>query len=177
MSDDFEVFYATRKDTVLRAMLAATGDHARAEDAAAEAFTRAYSHWARVSRHANPTAWVLRVAINSHRSWWRRLRRELLGALPERAAPASPAGLEGHLRALIAELPGRQRAVVALRVLADLSPQETAELLGIAPATVHVHLHRALVTLRVRLGVGDPAGDKATAGAGDEDGKAEEVRA
>jgi RNA polymerase sigma-70 factor (ECF subfamily) len=166
MSEDFEAFYAARKDAVLRAVFAASGDRDRAEDAAAEAFTRAYADWERVREHANPTAWVMRVALNVHRSWWRRLRRELLGESVERPAPvpASVGGFDGRLQALIAGLPGRQRAVLALRVLADLSPEETGELLGIAPATVHVHLHRALGTLRVRLAAGD-------------NGKAEEVLA
>jgi DNA-directed RNA polymerase specialized sigma24 family protein len=33
-------------------------------------------------------------------------------------------------------------------VIADLSADRTAEILGISPATVHVHLHRALSNLR-----------------------------
>lgn len=149
---DFEDFYAARKDAVLRAVLATSGNRAGAEDATAEAFTRGYADWERVRRHANPTAWVTRVALNTHRSWWRRVRRELLGLVPDHPAPAvDVAALDEPLRAVVAGLPRRQRAVLALRVLADLSPEETAELLGIAPATVHVHLHRALGTLRARL--------------------------
>ena len=42
--------------------------------------------------------------------------------------------------------------MVALRILAGLTAEETAEALDIAPATVHVHLHRALAALRVHLG-------------------------
>jgi RNA polymerase sigma-70 factor (sigma-E family) len=150
---DFETFYSARKDAVLRAVLAATGDHARTEDAVAEAFTRAYADWDRVRRHANPTAWVMPVALNAHRSWWRRLRRERSGTPPDRPSPgpAQDGVLDDPLRAPVAQLPGRQRSVLALRVLADLSAEETGELLGIAPATVHVHLHRAIGTLRARL--------------------------
>ncbi len=48
-------------------------------------------------------------------------------------------------------LPKRQREVVALRVLLDLSELRTAEALGISQATVGVHLHRALETLRTSL--------------------------
>jgi RNA polymerase sigma-70 factor (ECF subfamily) len=157
MSDDFEVFYSARKDAVLRAVLAVTGDWARAEDAVAEAFTKAYADWDRVRRHANPTAWVIRVALNSHRSWWRRTRRELPGAPPDRPlpGPAQDSGLDDQLRALVTQLPDRQRTVLALRVLADLSAEEIGELLGIAPATVHVHLHRAVGTLRARLATGN----------------------
>jgi len=156
--DDFGQFYGARKDAVFRAVLVAVGDRAAAEDAVAEAFARAYARWPRVRQHPNPTAWVLRTALNVQRSWWRRARREVAGDTPDRASPDPPpdpsAGLPASLRAMVAALPRRQREVVALRVLADLSAEETGALLGIASATVHVHLHRALGALRERLGSG-----------------------
>jgi len=173
---DFAEFYAARKDAVLRAVIAATGDSSGAEDAVAEAFTRAYARWDRVSEHPSPTAWVIRTALNAYRSWWRRLRRER----PSDELAAEPAGhgADGHgnssdaaldIRRLVANLPTRQREVVALRVLADLPAHEVAAVLGIGPATVHVHLHRALEALRqyIRLPQPDTAADKARAGMGE----------
>src|SRR6185503_5118982 len=77
--DDFTEFYAARKDAVLRAVTAATGDRPGAEDAVAEAFMRAYARWGRVAAHPSPTAWVLRTALNAYRSGWRRVRRERPG--------------------------------------------------------------------------------------------------
>ncbi len=53
----------------------------------------------------------------------------------------------------LAALPDRQRECVALRVLLDLSTEQTAEVLGIAPGTVTTHLHRGLATLRRDLAV------------------------
>ena len=150
--EDFGAFYARCKDPVLRAVAVATGSRAAAEDAVAEAFTRACDRWAVVGEHPNPTAWVLRTALNAQRSWWRRLTREVPGEVPDVPSsepwqdPISPA-----VRRLVSSLPRRQREVLALRVLADLPAEETARLLGIAPATVHVHLHRALATLRAGL--------------------------
>ena len=151
--DDFGEFYGARRDVVLRAVLVATGSRAAAEDAVAEAFTRACARWRTVREHPNPTAWVLRTALNAHRSWWRRTAREVPGEPPDRASydAESSGTLSAELRALVGRLPRRQREVLALRVLADLSADETAQALGIAPATVHVHLHRALATLRVVL--------------------------
>ncbi|GIG00606.1 sigma-70 family RNA polymerase sigma factor [Catellatospora citrea] len=153
--DDFGEFYAARKDAVYRALLVATRGQPGAEDAVAEAFTRAYARWETVRAHPNPTAWVLRTALNEQRSWWRRLRRELLGDPPDvgGVADRDPAGLDARLRALVMALPTRQREVVALRLLADLSAEETGRTLHIGAATVHVHLHRALATLRTRLAV------------------------
>ncbi|MDT5028482.1 MAG: hypothetical protein QOE61_4908 [Micromonosporaceae bacterium] len=151
--DEFGEFYRTRKDAVFRAVLVAVGNRVAAEEAAAEAFARAYARWRSVGDHPNPTAWVLRTALNTHRSWLRRLRREVLGGSPPERPSASSAGggLPSELRALVEHLPRRQREVVAMRVLADLSAEETGALLGIAPATVHVHLHRALGTLREQV--------------------------
>lgn len=157
---DFPSFFAATRHDVFRAVYAATGTRAGAEDAVAEAYARAYAHWATVGPHPNPRAWVLRTALNVHRSLWRRRRREALTeAVPERSVgPAGSAALDQQLRLAIAALPRRQREVIALRVLADLSAEETGTLLGLAPATVHVHLHRALGALRRELDPGAPGG-------------------
>ncbi|GHJ48803.1 RNA polymerase [Catellatospora sp. TT07R-123] len=157
--DDFGEFYAARKDAVYRAVLVATRGAPGAEDAVAEAFTRAFAHWATVRAHPNPVAWVLRTALNEQRSWWRRLRREVLAEPPEVGVePGAYAGLDARLRALVLALPRRQREVLALRVLADLSAEETGGVLRITAATVHVHLHRALAALRTQVGAVTPDG-------------------
>ena len=149
---DFAEFYAARKDTVFRAALVAVGQRAAAEDAVAEAFTRAYERWRTVQNHPNPTAWVIKTALNTHRSSWRRWRRERLDAVPDRAAAdPTPTALSADLLRVLLDLPTRQRQVVALRVLADLSAEETATILGITPSTVGVHLHRAMSWLREQL--------------------------
>ncbi len=146
---DFGEFYLSRKDSVLRAVLAATADRTGAEDAVAEAFARAYARWAKVREHPNPAGWVVLTALNVRRSWWRRLRRELLsGAPPEKPTAPAEDELSDRVRAAVLALPRRQREVVALRVLCGFAVEEVGEVLGIAPATVHVHLHRALAALR-----------------------------
>jgi RNA polymerase sigma-70 factor (ECF subfamily) len=149
---DFTEFFAARRDVVYRAVLVAVGDPTSADDAVAEAFARAYQRWASVRTHPNPTAWVIRVALNVSRSWWRRRRREVLTAI-DREPPGAPPpdAPEDGLAGAVAALPRRQREVVALRIVADLSADDTARLLGLAPATVHVHLHRALDALRHSL--------------------------
>ena len=164
MVSDFAEFYATRKDAVLRAVVAATGDRAGAEDAVAEAFARAYARWPYVAEHPAPTAWVICTALNAYRSWWRRLRREHpsdgLAAAAEsgrhEAAASGDSDTYLDVRRLVANLPRRQREVLALRVLADLPANEVGSVLGIEPATAHVHLHRALEGLRRRMSPSQP---------------------
>ena len=52
---------------------------------------------------------------------------------------------------LIAELPPRQRAAVALRYYEDLPIAEIADLLGSRETAVRSNLSRAIATLRQRL--------------------------
>ena len=65
------------------------------------------------------------------------------------APPDEP--LEPAIVRELRRLPERQRQVVALRFLCDLSTDQTAEILGIAPGTVTAHVHRSLATLRTAL--------------------------
>jgi RNA polymerase sigma-70 factor (ECF subfamily) len=144
---EFDDFYRATRNRSLRAVIAATGDPQGATESVAEAYARALQRWSRVNTHPNPLGWVVRTAINHHRSTWRRLHREVPGP-PDREATDDPASLDSDLVHAVWQLPRRQREVVALRVVCDLSTQETAQVLGIAPGTVTAHLHRALTTLR-----------------------------
>jgi len=148
---DFAEFYASAKDDCLRAVLASAGDLPTAEDLVAEAFARAWAAWRKVSRHPAPRAWVVRTALNTRVSWWRRRHREV--ALGQAEGLADASGDDGgpvdtQLMAAVARLPLRQRQVVGLRLFLDLDTARTAEVLGIAPGTVTAHLTRAIAALR-----------------------------
>jgi RNA polymerase sigma factor (sigma-70 family) len=56
------------------------------------------------------------------------------------------------LAAALEALPRRQREVVALRYLADLSEAQVAAALGVSADAVKTHLHRGTTALRARLG-------------------------
>ena len=146
----FDEFYRSTKDGCFRAVLATVGDLAEADDLLAEAYTRAWERWSDVSTHAAPAAWVVRVALNLHRDRWR--SRRLFGRLRPAPPVAAPElDLDCDLLQALRALPERQRDVVVLRILLDLTNDQVAETLGIAPATVSVHLHRALTTLRLTV--------------------------
>lgn len=59
----------------------------------------------------------------------------------------------GHQRArhAVQALPERQREVVTLRVLGELSTRETAHAMGCAEGTVKASLSQALASLRTKL--------------------------
>jgi RNA polymerase sigma-70 factor (sigma-E family) len=149
---EFAEFFASSWDPCLRAVVAATGDLEHAEDQVAEAFARAWASWRKVSRHPVPRAWVVRTALNTGASWWRRRRRELPLADHDATAPARQGeGVDVTLLAALRRLPERQREVIALRVFLDLDIDTTARQLGIAPGTVRAHLARAVAALRREL--------------------------
>ncbi|MEU6392390.1 SigE family RNA polymerase sigma factor [Streptomyces sp. NPDC046939] len=149
---EFREFYRADQDVCLRAVLAAVGDRQLAEDLVAEAFTRAWMSWSTVSRHPAPRAWIVRTALNTRVSWWRKRRKEVaLGDTAlERPAPEATgdAVLDPGLLAALRQLPRRQREVIALRVFPDLDTRTTARVLGIAEGTVTAHLSRAVSALR-----------------------------
>jgi RNA polymerase sigma-70 factor (sigma-E family) len=128
------------------------GDRAEAEDIAQEACARAYSRWSSVRDHAEP--WCVRVASNLAmdrlRSRTRTLRRdsELANAGTVGAVFAGSSADRVDLVKALTSLPRRQREVVVLRYLGDLSEAQTAEALGCSVGTVKTHASRGLARLR-----------------------------
>ena len=149
---EFAEFFQASWEPCLRAVVASTGSVQLAEDQVAEAFARAWLSWRKVRRHPAPRAWVVRTALNTGASWWRRRIRELPLAGHDAAAPGDvDYGLDAALLTALRHLPDRQREVIALRVFLDLDIDTIAGHLGIAPGTVRVHLSRAVTTLRHEL--------------------------
>lgn len=151
--EEFAAFYERARAMCLRAVYAAVGDWPRAEDATAEAFARAYASWRKVSRHPAPHAWVVRTALNTHVSWWRRHRREVAWDTSHDAEDrgTDSAQVDRQIMRALQALPARQREVVVLRIFLDLDTKTTARALGVAPGTVMTHLSRALTALHAAL--------------------------
>jgi len=124
-----------------------------AEEVVQEAFVRTLARWGAVQDHEDPLPYVRSAVINICRS---RFRRKVVPLRPAGVEPSAEATAAGHARrdavvAALAELPTRQREVVALRYFGGLSTAETARELSIAEGTVKAHLHRGLAALREQL--------------------------
>lgn len=156
---EFAAFYAASKDRCLHALLALHPDTPAADDLVAEAFTRAWERWADVRAHPSPIGWVLRTATNLRIDQWRRATR--IVRLDSPATSQLDARLDPQVVAALGELSERQREVVVLRVLLDMSNRDTANALGIEPSTVPVHLRRALAALRTHLPIKEDPCDHA----------------
>ena len=153
---EFSTFVEGHRVELLRAArLLTAGDRHLAEDLVQTALVRLYTAWPRL--RDNPVAYAHRVIINAHidvtrRPWWRRERS--VSELPERPGPLSSGSddVREAIRAALASLPPRMRAVIVLRYWLDFSVKESADLLGCTQGTVKSQTARAVIKLREQLG-------------------------
>ena len=137
---EFAEFFRGSWEPCLRAVVAVVGSPQSAEDQVAEAFAKAWVSWRKVRRHPAPRAWVVRTALNTGASWWRRRRRELPLADHDVTALGDLGdGLDTTLLTALWRLPPRQREVIALRIFLDLDTDTIARQLGIEAGTVRMH--------------------------------------
>lgn len=149
----FEAAYQRHYPAVVRSAWSICRDRARAEEHAQEAFARAYRRWRKLERADHLVAWLHRVAMNLAISDVRRRTRgselEQRGAFSAFAPPPDPD--PDWLVATLKRLPRRQREAVFLRVIADLSVEEVAAVMGCTTGSVKTHTSRGLGRLRELL--------------------------
>lgn len=145
---DFTTWAGGAERGLLRSAWLLTGDLHRAEDLVQEAMVKVALRWGRLAE-GHPTAYARTVIARDHVSWWRRRRREVVTDLEHDAATVSSEPETALVVATaLARLTPRQRAVVVLRHLDDLSERETAEVLGVSVGTVKSQNAAALARLR-----------------------------
>src|SRR5215475_10473312 len=154
---DFDEFYLTSASRLVRHGYALTGDMAEAQDIAQEAFARAWQRWAMVRDCDSPEAWVRRVATNLAASRWRRIRvaRAVIGLTAEQHAPevsTDTVALVCGLRTL----PERQRTVLVLHYMCDLTVDQIAAELGCPTGSVKSWLSRGRTALAAAVRIVEP---------------------
>lgn len=158
--EGFEEWYRAEHARLVAALTVATGRSEVAQDLVAEAFARALERWDRVAAMESPTGWVRQVAVNLLRRNHRRsaLEQRLLARHPPAPASAPSDAVDPDLWRAVVALPPRQRQVVGLRLVLDLSQADTAHLLGMRPGTVSATLVEARRAVARALDVdGEPA--------------------
>lgn len=150
---DFSAYVRARQKAFARFAYLLTGDPHSAEDLVQSALAKVYARWDHISTVESPDAYVRKVMVNEHTTWWRRTWRhrertdsELIRVIDPPAATTS--GHDSELWAHVRSLPGQQRAAVVLRYYEDLTEAQTAEILGCSVGTVKSHTSRAIRTLR-----------------------------
>jgi len=142
------------------------------DEAVQEAFIRVFTRIGTYHEEYPFEVWFTRILINGCLDRQKANRRRLRWLVPDvetgsgtesamsaaEAVVPSPEDLliarerQSEIRRAIERLPGRQRTVVSLCLLEELSPREVSVITGMNQSTVRVHLFRALRRLRALLG-------------------------
>ncbi len=147
----FEQFVDENGDRLLHTAYGLCGDWQHAEDLVQQALTAVARRWEAIE--ANPLGYAYRCVTRSNIDRWRVLRRrpEVLRD-PRDIVCAGPWVTDtlddGTVAALLRTLPPRQRAIVVLRFVQDLSEADTAAVLGISIGAVKSGASRGVARLR-----------------------------
>lgn len=143
-------------------------NEAEAEDAAQEAFIKAYRNLNRFRSESRFSTWLIAIVLNEARARLRRKQPSLTDSIDDTTeGSVTPAQLTDWreipseslerqetrtlIRRAVAALPLAYREVFVLRELEERNVQETAETLGITAASVKMRLHRARMMLQKQL--------------------------
>lgn len=143
-------YVVTRLEQLRRTAYLYCRDWHTADDLASITIGKLYRHWRRAQEAQNLDAYVYgilsHVWLDERRRPWRR-RETPIAEVPDRSEPGGQFET-GDLLTLLAGLPPRRRACVVLRHYCDLSIEQTADILGVAPGTVKSQTARGLEMLR-----------------------------
>ena len=162
----YEELVRQHQETAFRTAYLVTGSRSEAEEAAHDAFVKAFGALRRFDPSRPFRPWLLAIVVNESRNRRRSAARR--GALADRfaqglrsgdATPSPEAAVlaaerRAALVAAVRDLPDDQRLAVACRYFLDLSEAETAAVLRVRPGTVKSRLSRALDRLREEVGEG-----------------------
>jgi len=151
--NDFDRLYRDSYERVLRTLIGILGDRTAAEECVQEAFVRAYQAWPRWQPDAPAEAWLLRIAINTARSYRRRESLRSLGETVRRLGHPTEGQLDdptysSELLEAVRRLPTAQAAVIVLRYVHGYTSREIAASLGVAESTIASRLATAKARLR-----------------------------
>lgn len=171
-----QLFYEVVKPyerRVYSAALAVLRNEADAEDAAQEAILKAFTHIRQFRAEARFSTWLIQIAVNEALMRKRRAHPEIIEPIGEhqeedgqytprdfadwREIPSEVLERKEVRKSLadaVAALTQKYRDVFLLRDVQHLSIEETAETLGITPASVKTRLLRARLMLRDMLAPG-----------------------
>lgn len=148
-SREFDDFYAQTSRKLVGQVYALTGNLSDAEDALQEAYIRAWQQWSKIREYQSPEGWVRSVACRlSTNAWWKAKNR--LSAHRRAEAHREVPELGPDLLALVSalkQLPEKQRQVLVLHYVADLTVEQIAEEAGTTPGTVKSRLSRGRAAL------------------------------
>lgn len=133
-------------------------DWHRSADLVQSTLERVYVRWRKAGRADEPFAYarstMLHLMLSERRlAWWSREITEAV--VPDRPGQDVDISSRIDLIDAVALLPPRQRLVVLLRYIEDLSVADVARQLGCSEGTVKSQAHDAMATLRQHLALSE----------------------
>jgi len=162
-TDAYRCLMLREQDIAYRAAFLITGDAAEAEDAAQEAFVKAFYALHRFDADSPFRPWLLRIVTNEALNRRRTAGRQAnviqrAGNVqvahdhePSPEATVLTTETRELVLAALAELPDADRIVLAYRYLLDMPVDEIATILDCPQRTVRSRIARALKRLRTQL--------------------------
>ncbi len=169
----FDLLVERYQERAYRIAWSIVRDREEAKDCSQEAFLRLHESAGSFAGQSKFSTWFYRIVVNCCLDHQRRRRgwRRLLGWRdthddPDEGDPVerAPAPFVDPVESVetdrrmtqlwsaVEQLSPQQRAAVLLQCKEGLATKEIAVVLSLSEATVRVHLHRALATLRKRVG-------------------------
>ncbi len=159
----------TYRARLLRLVSLSTGDQDLAETVVQDCFLRAYQARASFRGDCEVGTWLCAIALNVMRDYqrlqkfqfWKRVGKAAVDITdvdsPLASETPSPearvlAGEQAKQVEVALKSP-KQRIVFIMRFLDDMEPQEIAAATGMSLSTVKTHIHRAMKSIRTRLGI------------------------
>lgn len=153
-----EQLYAEHWRGLVRLSMLLVRDQGTAEECVQDAFVAMHGRWDRLRDPAKALPYLRQAVVNRSRDALRHrkvvdlhARRTRLQDEPSAEGPALQHARRDLVLGALAQLPERQREVLALRHYLDLSEAEIAHTLGISKGAVKSHASRGSATLRALL--------------------------
>jgi RNA polymerase sigma-70 factor, ECF subfamily len=160
-AEAFAALYDLYSERVYRFVVVRVPQPADGEDILQQVFLKVIEALPRYEQRGLPFgAWLFRIARNTVIDFGRtrRVAEPLDDEAGRKADPVDPSLVieqraeVDEIRAALAELTSEQRDVIVFRFFAELSHAEIGAILGKREGTIRVIQHRALETLRRRIG-------------------------
>ncbi len=169
-SDEFSGVVSLHRAQIFRFLLSSMRDVDLAETLTQECFLKAHQNWASFRGESSTMTWLMRIAINLQKDYWRSRRMQFWRQTQshavdlEEASEWLPSGERSAEQQLLARervaqvaraverLSERQRTVFLLRYVEEMELSEIARAARLNEGTVKAHLSRAVAKVRAELG-------------------------
>jgi len=168
-AEEFSAVVTKHRPQIFRFLLSSTRDVDLAETLTQECLLKAHRNWGSFRGESSAMTWLMRIAINLQKDYWRNRRIQFwrqtrINAVDlDEASEWLPNGERNAEQQMLAReqvaqvwqavkgLSERQRTVFLLRYVEERELSEIASATGLSEGTVKAHLSRALGRVRTEV--------------------------